>query len=66
MSIGDIIKEQRLRKGMTQEELAEAMGYSRSLIARMETGRTVPNINEIKEIAKILGCTAACFLGEEM
>lgn len=41
MEIGKKIKEARLEKGMTQEELGKIVGLQKSAIAKYETGRVV-------------------------
>ena len=38
--IGEIIKEERRRAKMTQEQLAEKIGAKKSFISRIENGRT--------------------------
>ena len=40
--IGDRIKELRKEKGMTQKELANAMGVTASMIGQYETGIRIP------------------------
>lgn len=41
MDIGQKIKEARLEKGMTQEELGKIVGLQKSAIAKYENGRVV-------------------------
>ncbi len=41
MDIGQKIKEARLKKGMTQEELGNFVGLQKSAIAKYENGRVV-------------------------
>ena len=41
MDIGQKIKEARIAKGMTQEELGKILGVQRSAIAKYEKGRVV-------------------------
>lgn len=56
MNIGDKIREARLAKGMTQEELGEILGVQKSAIAKYENGRIV-NIKRttLKKISDVLG-----------
>lgn len=56
MNIGDKIKNARLSKGMTQEELGKALGVQKSAIAKYEKGRVV-NIKRstLKKLSDILG-----------
>lgn len=37
-------KQTRAEAGMTQEEMAEAVGITRSAVKQIETGRMIPNI----------------------
>ena len=41
MEVGDLIKEARLAKGLTQEELGKLVGVQKSAIAKYESGRVV-------------------------
>lgn len=41
MEIGQRIKEARLQKGLTQEELGKIVGLQKSAIAKYESGRVV-------------------------
>ena len=56
MDIGGKIRAARLAKGMTQEELGEALGLQKSAIAKYENGRVV-NIKRstLKKISDVLG-----------
>lgn len=55
MDIGKIIKDARLQKGLTQEELGELVGVQKSAIAKYENGRVV-NIkrSNLQKLAKAL------------
>ena len=66
MTIGEKVKQAREAKGMTQEELAHALGYkSRTSVNKIETGeRDVPH-KQIKKIAQILGIPPISLLGLE-
>lgn len=44
----------RIRRGLTQTELAERTGSSQSSIARVEAGGTVPTIDLLRRVAKAL------------
>lgn len=41
MEVGSLIKEARLAKGLTQEELGNLVGVQKSAIAKYESGRVV-------------------------
>jgi transcriptional regulator with XRE-family HTH domain len=52
---GDLIREARLRAGLTQYELAERSGRERSVIARWEQGAVSPSIDNLLEIIQACG-----------
>lgn len=53
--IADRIREARLAKGMTQEDLAKALGLkSRSSINKMEKDTYEIGLDRLKEIARVL------------
>lgn len=62
MSMSKRIKEERLKMGLTQEQLAEQLGVQKSAIAKYENGR-VENIKRsvIQKMATIFGCDP-CYL----
>lgn len=62
ISLGARIKEVRLAKGMTQLELASALGKDHSSIARIESGRVNPSYLYLKELAKGLGVSLSTLL----
>lgn len=45
----------RIDKGMTQKQLADALGIGQSLVARWETGGRVPKMQTLQRIAAALG-----------
>ena len=51
------IKELRLSKNLTQEDLAKKLIVDRSAVAMWETGKAMPRADKLPELAKILGCT---------
>lgn len=60
-------KLQKLRKdrGLTQEELAEALFVSRTAISKWESGRGYPSIDSLKEISKFFSVTIDELLSTE-
>lgn len=60
MDVGELIKEARLAKGLTQEELGNIVGVQKSAIAKYENGRVV-NIKRstLQKLAKTLGLRGA-------
>lgn len=54
--IGELIKA-RKEKGLSQRELEELSGVKQPVIARMENGSTIPNLNTILKVLAPLGKT---------
>lgn len=55
MELCEKIQELRQNKGITQEELAEALYVSRAAVSKWESGRGYPNIDSLKEISDYFG-----------
>jgi len=56
----------KLRKqhGMTLQQVADAAGFSRSLISKIETGSVSPPVATLTRLAAALGVTVSHLLGE--
>lgn len=52
MEFHEKMQELRKQRGLTQEELAEALYVSRTAISKWESGRGYPNIESLKAISK--------------
>ena len=52
MEFSEKLQELRKSRGLTQEELAEALFVSRTSISKWESGRGYPSIDSLKEISK--------------
>jgi len=57
MEFNEKLQELRKRKGLTQEELAEALYVSRAAVSKWESGRGYPNIDSLKGMAKFFSVT---------
>ena len=57
MEFNEKLQELRKQKGMTQEDLAEALYVSRTAISKWESGRGYPNIDSLKAISKFFSVT---------
>jgi len=57
MEFNEKMQELRKQKGLTQEELAEALFVSRTAISKWESGRGYPNIDSLKAIARFFRVT---------
>lgn len=56
-AIGLRIQQARVAKGMTQADLALALGIDRGSVGRWETGKSVPKQVGIPRVAQVLGQT---------
>lgn len=56
--MGARIRRLREQRGMTQKQLADALGLNQSAIALWESGKTVPTLQNLYRLADILGCDA--------
>jgi transcriptional regulator with XRE-family HTH domain len=52
---GDLLREARLRAGLTQRELATRARTSQSAIARWESGEVVPSLERLRELIRACG-----------
>ncbi|MEK3889296.1 helix-turn-helix domain-containing protein [Bacillus sp. FSL K6-3431] len=65
MKIGNKIKNLRLKKGLTQEELGERTDLSKGYISQLERELSSPAIDTFFNILEVLGCTPKQFFDEE-
>ena len=54
MNIGSRIRNARQEKGLSQEDLAKAIGATKSAVSRYEAGKRMPNLGQIQAIAAAL------------
>lgn len=57
------LKIERVKRGWSQERLAEASGVGQNSIARYETGATTPGLDQAFKIASALGCSIDDLVG---
>ena len=50
----EVLKEARIKKKMTQQELADKVGVSRQTISMIEIGANKPSVELAKKIGKVL------------
>lgn len=60
-----MLKDMRIKKRMTLEELAKASGVSRVSINRYELGDRVPNVLIAKKLADALDCSIEDLISEK-
>ena len=67
MEFNEKLQDLRKQRGITQEELAQALYVSRTAISKWESGRGYPNLDSLKAIAAYFGVTVDALLsGEEL
>ena len=54
MTLGEKIREARRKCGLSQEQLADKMSVSRSTIAKWETDKGLPDVGNLKLLARLL------------
>lgn len=54
MSIGAAIAQERERANLTQDDLAQRLGISRSAVAQWETGRAEPTATHLRRLSIVL------------
>ena len=64
MDIGQKLKELRVRKNLTQEELADRAELSKGVISQIERNLTSPSIATLMDILQCLGTSTAEFFSE--
>lgn len=57
------LKNERLRKSISQKDLAELIDVAKSTYSLYESGKREPGISTIKKIAKVLNVSADTLLG---
>jgi DNA-binding XRE family transcriptional regulator len=57
MKYGEILKGVRVKKGLSQEALAEQAGVAQKSISVYESGSSLPSVKIAERIAQVLGVT---------
>jgi transcriptional regulator with XRE-family HTH domain len=57
--LGTTIKEHRIRKGLTQEQLGDLIGAGQSTIAMYENDYLIPPTQKIMKLSSVLGVPPA-------
>ncbi|MBR3973213.1 MAG: helix-turn-helix transcriptional regulator [Oscillospiraceae bacterium] len=63
-SLGEALKEHRLRCQMTQEFVAERLSVSRQAVSKWENGTSDPSTSNLLALAKLYGVSAEELLKE--
>ena len=65
MEIGAKLRELRLKKNLTQEELADRCELSKGFISQVERDLTSPSIATLIDILESLGTNPTCFFADD-
>lgn len=65
MEFNQKLQQLRKEKGLTQEELANKLFVSRTAVSKWESGRGYPNIDSLKDIAKLFSVSIDELLSSE-
>ena len=65
MQLGRKIRDLRLRRGLTVQQLASATGLSKGFISQIENHRTSPSLATLHDLARALDTSAAYLVVEE-
>ena len=63
METKNILKELRIKHGLSQDELAEKLYVTRQAVSRWENGETVPNTETLKLLSKLFDVSINTLLG---
>ena len=55
--IGEYIKEKRIEKSLTVEEIAERTGTAAAQVEKWESGERYPGVFQLEPLCRVLGCT---------
>ncbi len=64
MEIGEKLRELRMQRGLTQEELADRCELSKGFISQIERDLASPSIATLKDILECLGVTLQSFFSD--
>lgn len=54
MTLGEKLKEARKQAGLSQEQLSEKLNISRSAVAKWETDKGIPDVDNLKALSQLL------------
>lgn len=65
MSLGTRVRDLRVERGLTQQDIAARLGMGRSNFGHIENDRVTPTSEDLQKLADILQTTADYLLGRE-
>lgn len=64
--IGKRVRELRVKKGLSQQDLGNAIGVTKVSVCGYESGTRIPNLDKLIKLADILGTSTDYLLGREI
>ena len=64
MTLADKLKEARKNAGLSQTELAEKLCVSRQAVTKWETGKGIPDVENLKVLSQVLDVSIDYLLDE--
>ena len=64
VKIGDRLRDLRVRRALTQEELAEKADVGTNTVARLERNESEPHMSTLRKLALALGVDPAELIGD--
>lgn len=61
---GTLIKNLRIKNGLTQDQVAKVLGVTPGYISNVENGRTAMSLRILTYYAKLVGCSLDSLIGE--
>ena len=61
---GSMIKDLRIKNGLTQNQVAEALGVTPGYISNVENNRTTMSLRILMYYARLMGCSLDSLVGE--
>lgn len=61
---GTLIKNLRIKNGLTQDQVAKALGVTPGYISNVENGRTTMSLRILTYYARLVGCSLDSLIGE--
>lgn len=62
MGFAEQLRKARIASGLTQQQVADAMGITNSTYCGYETGKRQPDVQKIKQLSKIFGVSGDSLL----
>ena len=62
MGFQEQLRKARIEAGLTQQQVADAMGITNSTYCGYETGKRQPDVQKIKQLSRILGISGDALL----